>query len=153
MNQVVLIGGGCASHLPIFFSRVKKTGLVVMIFLAGCASVQESGKTMESRVAAVAQSRWNALLNKDYDTAYAMMSPATRSVTTKSEFLRKAGFVSWLSAKVDSAECSAPDLCSVKVSVRYGYANKRIGHVENLQFIQEAWRMVDGQWWFVPAEN
>ena len=86
----------------------------------------------------------------DFEAAYNLMSPASRSIVTLEEFRRKSSMVAWKAANVRKVECSADDLCAVRMDVKYSF-RLRIGRtVENDQVLAETWRNVAGGWRYVP---
>ena len=126
----------------------------MLLALSACASVPEqSAAPLDKKevVARIAQSRWDALMKGDFEAAYKLMSPASRSVITLDEFRRRSGIVTWKAANVRKVECSADDLCAVRMNVKYAY-RLRVGRmVENDQVLAETWRNTAGGWWYVPT--
>ena len=128
----------------------------ILLMLSACASVPEQAAEpldKQKIVARIAQSRWDALTKGDFETAYNMMSPASRAIVTLESFRRKSGMVTWKAASVRKVECSADDLCAVQVDVKYAYTLRRGGGVENDQVLTETWRNTAGGWWYVPADT
>jgi uncharacterized protein YchJ len=128
--------------------------IAAVIALTACSGIQPLSGSSEldakQQVARMAQSRWDSIIQGDYDAAYAAISPATRALISKIDYQRKAGLVKWVTAKVVKVECAADDLCSVSMEARYEYRNRNVGRVENTQQPKEMWRKKDGVWWFVP---
>jgi hypothetical protein len=128
----------------------------MLVALSACASVPEHSAApvdKQQLVARMAQSRWDALLKKDFAAAYNLVSPASRTVVTLQDFQRKSSMVTWKAASVRKVECSADDLCAVQMDVKYVY-RLRIGNgkdVEGSQILAETWRNTAGDWWYVPA--
>jgi hypothetical protein len=126
----------------------------MLMALSACASVPEHSAAPVDKqqiVARMAQSRWDALLKKDFAAAYNLVSPASRTVVTLENFQRKSSMVTWKEASVRKVECSADDLCAVQMDVKYVY-RLRIGKdVEGNQILAETWRNTAGGWWYVPA--
>jgi hypothetical protein len=85
----------------------------------------------------------------DFEAAYKLMSPASRSRVTLEEFRGRSSVVTWKAASVRKVECSADDLCAVRMDVKYAY-RMRVGRmVENDQILAETWRNTAGGWWYV----
>lgn len=124
--------------------------------LCGCeASIPrgpEAREKQESIVAGAAQSRWSALIGGDYDKAYGMMSPGSRLLVRKEDFIAKSSRVSWIGADVRKVDCSAGEICEVEVDAKYAYHARRVGKVESVQHLREKWRNVDGVWWYVFSD-
>jgi uncharacterized protein YceK len=129
---------------------------VMLLALSGCASVpEESAAPLDKHaiVAKIAQYRWDAIVKGDYEAAYNMMSPASRTIVTLDNFRRKTAMATWKKASVKKVECSADDLCAVRVDATYAY-KPRVGKVfENDQVLTETWRHTAGGWWYVPADS
>lgn len=124
-------------------------GAFCCLLLAACATTPPGASPVESR----AQARWDAVISGDYPSAYALYSPGFRSSTSAVDFeismrMRR---VNWISAQVQSAECTA-SACTVEVKVGYRVAAPVPGMTrwENSQVVHERWVMTEGQWWFLP---
>ena len=102
-------------------------------------------------VAKLAQSRWDALRRMDFEAAYNLMSPASRPMLTPEEFRARSSKVIWKGARVGKVECSAEDLCTVRVDARYSFRLRFGKEVENDYAVTETWRNIAGGWWYVPA--
>jgi hypothetical protein len=127
----------------------------VLLALSACAGVPEQSAApldKQEVVARIAQSRWDALMKGDFEAAYNLMSPASRSVITLEEFRRRSSLVTWKAANVGKVECAAVDLCAVRMDVKYAYKLRFGKTVENVQVMAETWRNTAGGWWYVPAD-
>jgi uncharacterized protein YchJ len=144
-----------------FHSGSHVSGVIMTIAiaaaLAACSGIESLSSSSssseldaEQQVARMAQSRWDSLIKGDYDTAYASISPATRALISKPDYVRKVGLVKWVTAKVVKVECAVDDLCTVSMEARYEYRNRNVGRVENTQQPKEVWRKKENVWWFVP---
>ena len=90
-----------------------------------------------------AQQRWDALLKRDMDVAYQLISPAGRSLMPLEDYRPRVNTGFWRGAKVTQAVCSA-EICEVTVLVDM--------FVERVKFtnpIKETWILDAGKWWFV----
>lgn len=137
-------------------SALRRGGVLLAVsafLLGGCeASLTRDlqlGGAVEGVVEEMARSRWDALVGGDYEKAYGMLSPGSRSLLRKEDFVSKSGKVAWMSADVLRVECSGGDVCNVNVRAKYSYTGRRIGKVESYQYVSEVWRRVDGEWWIV----
>jgi hypothetical protein len=128
----------------------------MLLALSACASIPEQSAAPLDKlevVARMAQSRWDALRKGDFEAAYKLLSPGSRSIVTLEEFRRRSSLVTWKAANVRKVECSADDLCAVQMEVRYAYTLRNIGRtVENDQAFAETWRNTAGGWWYVLAD-
>jgi hypothetical protein len=121
--------------------------------LSACASFQP--QTPEDAVMARAQQRWDLLMKKDFEKAYAYSPPSYRGVTPYADFRAKFGTgLTWKSVVVHSAQCE-PERCQVKVRVEAQVPLMVTGARGKLQevvsYYDEAWIREDGQWWLQEA--
>ncbi len=87
----------------------------------------------------------------DFETAYKLMSPASRPMVTLEEFRTRSSKVTWKAASVRNVECFADDLCTVRVDAKYSYRLRLGKEVETDHVVTETWRNLAGGWWYVPA--
>ncbi len=131
-----------------------KNGFVLALavcFLAACAGT--GGGPVEQTVEERAQERWDHLLARDFEEAWALYTPGFRSQTDPRAF---AGALSnrpvrWLGAVVrPDSDCDG-DRCRVVVDVTYQPigAPAGQGRLRMTRPVDETWIRVDGQWWFV----
>ena len=137
-------------------SELFRTGwwtVAAFLILSACATVQP-GASLDKKeiVTTIAQSRWDALVKGDYETAYNMMSPASRTLVTLDTFRKKAGRVVWRSASVQKVECTVDDLCKAQVEARYLFVLRTGREVENVHYVIETWRYTSERWWYVPDD-
>ena len=90
--------------------------MLVAILLSACAAAPSLVNDLEVR----AQARWDALLARDYATAYSYYSPGYRSSTTVVDFeiAQRVRRVVWTGGKVQDSSCSG-DVCTVNTLTRY----------------------------------
>jgi len=127
----------------------------MLLVLSACAGVGgQTAAPLDNReiVARIAKSRWDALLKGDFDAAYKMMSPASREVIVLEDFRRKMGKAILKGASIGKVECTADDLCTVQVNMKYAYKPRVGKEVENEQVLTETWRNTAGGWWYLPAD-
>jgi len=130
--------------MPVFDVKRLVLGMVVVVSLAGCASLGVF-QTPEERVEQRAQARLDALLGQDIEKAFSFLAPAARQATTWQRWgSRYAGVGQWRAANVNSVECDL-DRCEVTASVTYQIARPKI---ENTRSRREVWIDVNGQWYF-----
>ncbi|MDY0250850.1 MAG: hypothetical protein RBR45_12470 [Pseudomonas sp.] len=131
--------------------------LTVIIGVSACAGIQH--KTNDERVFSLAEKRQAALLKQDFDKAYAFMSPGYREVNTIKQFMGdNQGVYSWISSKVDKAECE-DDVCKVYVEIEFdaralmGGVGKPSSDTLILSRVnRETWVKLDNKWWFSKSE-
>ena len=143
--------------LPRWNGWIGGYGLLMLLGLSACAGGTADGVSgtvdKQQVVARIAQSRWDALIRGDFDAAYNMMSPASRSVMTPELFRKRLSLVTWKAASVRKVECSADDLCTAQVGAAYVHQMRGGRKVENEQLLTEIWRNVGGGWWYVHADS
>ena len=134
---------------------VAITGAVVLALLAGCATVAPA-PTTDDIIAERAQARWDALLARDYATAYSYYSPGFRSRASATDLEIKIRLqrVRWTAAKYRDHTCTG-DTCTVRVDVTYE-VNAPVPGVsvwKGVQLIEEHWVRTSGEWWYVPENS
>lgn len=124
--------------------------MVLTFLLSACAS---TGSVKKNPVEDRAQQRWDALLSRDFDTAYSLFSPGYRSANSRVDFeiSQRTRKVMILAALVEGSECSA-DACTVNAVVQYrvGSPVPGVSKWESSSKLQERWVKTDGKWWYVP---
>jgi hypothetical protein len=130
-------------------------GAMVFALLAGCATVAPA-PTADDIVAERAQARWDALLARDYATAYSYYSPGFRSRVSVVDLEIKIRLqrVRWTGAKYRDHTCTG-DTCTVRVDVNYEVSAPVPGVSvwKSVQLIEEQWLRTGGEWWYVPADG
>jgi len=129
---------------------VRQLGVFLMVLgLAGCvgAGVKPGANLPQDVVAKKAQSRWDALIKGDLETAYNYLSPGTRNVMSLDLYKAKIRPGMWKKASVDSVACEM-DHCDVVIMIEYAYRG-----VKSLaRPLNETWLQDDNGWWFVPRK-
>jgi hypothetical protein len=123
---------------------------LALLTLAACAtSPAARDKAIQQR----AQARWDALLAKDYATAYSYLSPGYRSSVsvTDYEINVRARRVQYLSAEYRSHSCEEA-ACTVEIMVGYKVDRplSRLPEWKGTSLVEERWVFTDGKWWFLP---
>ena len=135
-------------------SMLRKTiigaaGVVLLFGAVGCAHMPDS-RTAEERVADRALERRQALIDGDFEQAYAYLSPGYReNVSLRGYRGRFGGAVSWTDAEVRDVECGAEDACTATVLLHYRVSMPRMDAREGQRPIEEQWVRSDGEWWFL----
>lgn len=134
--------------------KVIKAGLGVLaaVVLSACSGL--SGKAGDSAaLESRAEARWNLLVQGKVAEAYAYLSPAARDVTSLEEYVGGIKSGLWRSGTVTKVACAGEDeLCTVSVDVKYVFKPRGAAVIESVRTVNETWRKVGGEWWFVPAE-
>ena len=125
---------------------VRWIALFGAMTLAACAGVTKESPA-EDKVTAVterANARWQAMLKRDFDAAYAYLSPSSRAVTPLPAFKARASRTAFRGAKVDGVSCDS-EACKVKLTVTYDHRVMK-GIATPLE---ETWVIDQGQVWYV----
>jgi hypothetical protein len=124
--------------------------MLVIVMLSACAAAPSAENDLKNR----AQARWDALLARDYATAYSFYTPGYRSSTTVVDFeiAQRVRRVVWTGAKVEEASCSG-DVCTLDTVTSYQVVRPVPGMTkwDSDSVTPEKWIRTDGQWWYVPV--
>lgn len=133
MNRVVLL-----ILVPLFAT-----------LLVACQSAEEAPQTAEER----AQARWDHMIEREFQEAWAYYSPGFREITGAEAFekLMRNRPVRWQEATVWGAACDG-DRCQVTVEVSYRVPSAPAGmsSVEPSRELTETWIRTRDQWWYSP---
>lgn len=126
--------------------------VAAVVAAAGCGSmgggvssdapVAEKERVVRER----ANARWQALIRRDYASAYGFLSPASRSSISQPAYKARFEPAEYRAATVEKVDC-ASEVCKVKVQLTFDLpAAKGRGLVVSLD---EDWIIDQGQAWFV----
>ena len=116
--------------------------------LAACAGLQP--KTPEDVVRERSEARWDALIKRDFDKAYAFTQPAFRAVVKPDAYKQRFGSAgTWKGAQIHEATCEAAR-CTVRVRLTTAINIPRFARSipEVVGYHDEVWVRDQGQWWF-----
>lgn len=126
--------------------------LLCLLVLAGCATSSPTA-ARDALLQQRAQARWDAILARDYATAYSYMTPGYRSATSVTDFeiSIRTRRVQYLSAEYKGHDCQEA-VCTVKMAVGYKVVRPVAGLPEwkSDSLLEERWINSDDGWWFVP---
>ncbi len=121
------------------------------------AAAATTGEAADAVVTRRAKARWDALINKDYGTAYEMLTPGTRATTPRADYVRGLLGVNivWTGANVEAVECGEPEVCEAHVKVTYTLRSGQpgVGKLTGFDVVNERWLLSDGQWYFLPGQS
>jgi hypothetical protein len=128
--------------------------MVSLVVLAGCATTSPTA-ARDTLIQQRAQARWDAILARDYATAYAYATPGYRSATSATDFeidLRSRR-VQYTSGAYKDHSCEEA-ACTVRISVGYKVARPVAGLSEwnGNSLLEEQWVFSQGEWWFLPEK-
>lgn len=123
--------------------------LSISCFLISCSSENSTPKTQMESVKERAVARWNALIEKDWTTAYSYESPNYRKNYSKGEFINSFGqAVTWVSIKHLSSHSINTTLADVKLELTFNYDMS--GNLMKVPSnITERWQLIDNKWWHI----
>lgn len=136
------------------FGVSSLAALALGLALAGCAGMGAQPQSAAEIVKQRAQSRWNAMLAGDLETAYSFAAPSYRAVADLQRFRsRYGGGVSKTAVEVVSVDCGEKaSLCTARIRMDFtaplllGREPAQIGKVESTH-LDERWIMEEGTWW------
>jgi len=120
--------------------------IVASQLMSGCATSASSRPATEV-VLERAQSRWAALLKRDWALAYSYLSSGYRATVPLDRYGNQfSGPLQWEAAKAHSAECEG-QRCVVTVEITFKLLLS--GHRDRVSstFLEEVWLLEDGQWY------
>ncbi|WP_205734120.1 hypothetical protein [Acidovorax kalamii] len=125
---------------------IKSTGVVCLIAaLSACASI--APRAPEQQVQARAETYWRARIAGDVKAAYALLTPAYRSLRDEQAFQRQFGAqIAVLESKVTNVACEA-EKCIARVGLTTKPVVPGLGLPTVTAYLDETWLLVDGQWW------
>jgi hypothetical protein len=141
----------CARAVGRRLSARLLAGAIVAVVGAGCATPgggiakDAPVAVKEAAVAERAKARWQALIKRDYQGAYAYFSPASRETTSLSAYQARIATIEYRAATIDKVECVA-EVCNVKLTLTYDYPPAKIKGV--VTPLEESWVIDQGQAWF-----
>ncbi|KAB2930667.1 MAG: hypothetical protein F9K25_08995 [Candidatus Contendobacter sp.] len=102
---------------------------------------------LEQRVTA----KWDALIRKDFATAYSFTSPSYRKLFSLDAFRSSFGNkVGWRRVEVVDVEFKGGDAATVGINIHFVYHQPQAEKPLDMQtYVQEPWVFVDGQWWYL----
>ena len=140
--------------------EIRYLAVVVLALLtAACATLSPSSPD-EEKVKVVterATARWNAIIGKDFATAYGYMSPTSRATVTPTGFRAIASRIAYREARVTGAACDA-GTCRVKLMITYDapapvptpIQGRNTLTMKGIQTpLEENWVIDQGQLWYV----
>lgn len=111
-------------------------------------AIQTQQALLEQRVTA----RWDALIHRDFETAYSFTSPSYRALFPLNAFKGQFGeSADWRRIEVVTVDFKGEDAATVGINLYFGYyhSGAEKPEIEIKTYVQEPWVSVDGQWWYV----
>lgn len=119
------------------------------LVLAACSDP----RAPEEIVAERAQSRWDALVERDFEAAWRFYTPGYREQLAAPDFAREMARrpITWDKASVRKTECNGQEKrCDVHSIVEYRVPAQvpGVGKLEGRTGVDEIWLQIDGEWWY-----
>ena len=125
--------------------------LLLLMLLSACATTPSPDSIVKER----AETRWEALLSRDYASAYSFYSPGYRSTASVTDFeieirLRRVRLTTaeYLKHNCDENTCTV----SFRVGYRVGSPVPGITTWDGYDLITDQWVKTGGEWWYLPEE-
>ncbi|MEX0914678.1 MAG: nuclear transport factor 2 family protein [Wenzhouxiangellaceae bacterium] len=134
--------------------KINKLLLIVGVtaLLAACSEPEPPREPAEI-VAERAQARWNAMVEQDFQAAWALYTPGFREQLPAGDFaaeMRRRP-VTWTAAEVLEVKCAGDEpRCEVRTRVDYkAPANAPgVGSLTGKRGVTEIWLQIGGKWWY-----
>jgi hypothetical protein len=158
MQQRWAIGAAARALAKMYEGRYLAVAALVVV-TAACATLSPSSPAEEKVKVATerATARWNAIIGKDFATAYGYMSPTSRATVTPQGFKTVASRIAYREAKVTEAACDA-GTCRVKLMITYDAPAPVPTPIQGKNTLtmkgivtplEENWVIDQGQLWYV----
>lgn len=100
--------------------------------------------------------RWEMLIDKRYEDAYAFLSPGYREIRDVEAYVKvmRGRPVQWTRVHHKGSKCQ-PESCIVDIEVhaQLEMPVMRVGTVDTLAVLNENWILSEGEWYLVPAAD
>lgn len=131
-------------------------GCLMLLIAAAQADAQAHEQALQQRV----EARWDALLERDYESAYAFFSPTYRAVFSLEQFMRgQQTGLPVVDAEVAEIKIGDPNdgseisRATAVVNVAYQASlSESVGMTDIINTYREQWLRRDGEWWYVPDD-
>lgn len=115
-------------------------------------SATEATQTRQALLEQRVTARWDALIRRDFETAYSFTSPSYRALFPLNAFKSQFGeSADWRRIEVVKVDFKGEDAATVGINLYFGYhhSGAEKSEFEIKTYVQEPWVSVDGQWWYV----
>ncbi len=113
-------------------------------------AVQARRRGLEERITG----KWNALIKRDFATAYSFTSPEFRKLYTLNAFKGKFGSkVDWQRIEVVDVDFKGDDAATVGITIHFKYSPPQAQEALDMKtYVKESWVRVDGKWWYLVED-
>ena len=132
---------------------MKAVNVLIMLgmltLLTACSDPRPAAEVVQER----AQARWEAMVARDFQTAWEYYTPGYREQMTAAAFEGEMARrpVKWTAAEVFEVDCAGDEpRCEVRVRVEYQVqaAVPGVGTLRSKSGVTEIWLQIDGKWWY-----
>lgn len=101
-----------------------------------------------------ATTRWDALIRKDFATAYSLTSPGYRKLYSLDAFKGKfGGKTAWRRIEIVDVAFKGDDAATVGINLHFVYYQAQSEQALDMTtYVQESWVREDDQWWYLVRE-
>lgn len=144
-------------HPAIAFTTLLDDGVQLADASPAVAPAAKAGEASPTQQALLEQrvvARWDALIRKDFTTAYSFTSPAYRKLYSLDSFKSKFGNkATWKRIEVVDVDFKGEDAATVGINLHFVYyAEQASKPLDMKTYVQEPWVRVDKQWWYLMKE-
>ena len=131
---------------------MKINNLFIVIGLSFLLSACSEPRTPEDIVAERAQARWDAMVARNFETAWEYYTPGFKEKTEASSFRTRMDQrpIRWDAVRVTQVECAEENKCQVSALITYSAVGAP-GVLADMQVERnnvETWIQIAGQWWY-----
>ncbi|MCK5855750.1 MAG: hypothetical protein KAG34_01225 [Cocleimonas sp.] len=136
--------------------KVTASILIISFLISSCNNEETNSKAEKAQIEPAkdrAVARWNALIDRDWATAYSYESPNYRKNYSKRDFIGSFGqAVTWVSIKHRSTTAITETLADVRLELLSTYDMGK-DLVKIPSNTTERWKLIDDKWWHIKKEK
>lgn len=151
MSAILVAGDEASQPAPNGLGPTGQAPLGQEAVIAGPVLSPEELQSLRSRATA----RWDALIKRDFDEAYAFASPAYREVFTPQQFAGGFGrAVDWRRVEVLDVQTTGAETALVFIRVFFKAAVSWTDDPFDASLVtEESWVKSADQWWYLPKSK
>lgn len=125
--------------------------LYICWLLMGCAGTATIGQSSANQLQERVNLRWQALIKKDWDTAYQFQMPSYRQLFNVRQFQFKFGRKpEWKAVQIDNVTINEHlNTADIKLTITHDYYTEEDEVIKSKIQVNEHWTKHDNQWWIV----
>ena len=130
----------------------KALVFVAGVALAGCSTQECKDYSETLKVEKRVEGRWNALIEKNFKSAYTYTSESYRDMITEEDYTKSMNRkIIWKSAEITRTRCNE-DVCKVHLTLKY-HVLPQFGlprGADSMENTVENWLRKGSEWWYLP---